>query len=335
MVSVGTQSHNSAGKADKDQSADNIRHDWQLDEALALYNLPLLELIGQANAVHRRYHDAGRLQKNSLLSIKTGGCPEDCGYCSQSAHHDVELTREKLMNPTAVVALAAKAKKAGAERFCMGAAWRKVHDGKEFDAVLEMIRGVRALDMEACVTLGMVNEDQAKRLAEAGLTAYNHNLDTGPEYYPKIVSTHSYQDRLDTLAKIRDAGIALCTGGIIGLGESARDRVEMLMVLAAMDPHPESVPVNMLVPIEGTPLAKAEPVDSLEIVRMIATARLMMPRSMVRLSAGRSALSRETQILCLVAGANSIFYGNVLLTTPNADMAADDALLEALGVTAE
>ncbi|MFT8736644.1 MAG: biotin synthase BioB [Zymomonas mobilis] len=335
MVSVGTQSHNSAGRADKDQSADNIRHDWQLDEALALYNLPLLELIGQANAVHRRYHDAGRLQKNSLLSIKTGGCPEDCGYCSQSAHHDVELTREKLMNPTAVVALAAKAKKAGAERFCMGAAWRKVRDGKEFDAVLEMIRGVRALDMEACVTLGMVNEDQAKRLAEAGLTAYNHNLDTGPEYYPKIVSTHSYQDRLDTLAKIRDAGIALCTGGIIGLGESARDRVEMLMVLAAMDPHPESVPVNMLVPIEGTPLAKAEPVDSLEIVRMIATARLMMPRSMVRLSAGRSALSRETQILCLVAGANSIFYGNVLLTTPNADMAADDALLEALGVTAE
>lgn len=334
MVSVGTQSHNNAGKAGH-PLADEVRYNWRLDEALAIYNLPLLELIGRANSVHRRYHDAGHLQKSSLLSIKTGGCPEDCGYCSQSAHHDVELTREKLMNPTAVIALAAKAKKAGAERFCMGAAWRKVRDGKEFDAVLEMIRGVRALDMEACVTLGMVNEEQAKRLAEAGLTAYNHNLDTGPEYYPKIVSTHSYQDRLETLAKIRDAGIALCTGGIIGLGETPRDRVEMLVVLAGMNPHPESVPVNMLVPIEGTPLADAEPVDPLEIVRMIATARLMMPHSMVRLSAGRSALSRETQILCLVAGANSIFYGNVLLTTPNADMAADDALLEALGVAAE
>ncbi|ACV75647.1 MAG: biotin synthase BioB [Zymomonas mobilis] len=335
MVSVGTQSHSGRDQAEQNPSVENVRYDWQLDEALAIYNLPLLELIGRANSVHRRYHDAGHLQKSSLLSIKTGGCPEDCGYCSQSAHHDVELTREKLMNPTAVIALAAKAKKAGAERFCMGAAWRKVRDGKEFDAVLEMIRGVRALDMEACVTLGMVNEDQARRLAEAGLTAYNHNLDTGPAYYPQIVSTHSYQDRLETLAKIRDAGIALCTGGIIGLGESPRDRVEMLVVLAGMNPHPESVPVNMLVPIEGTPLADADPVDPLEIVRMIATARLMMPQSMVRLSAGRSTLSRETQILCLVAGANSIFYGNVLLTTPNADMAADDALLEALGVTAE
>lgn len=309
---------------------EDIRYDWQEEEALALYNLPLLELVGQANAVHRRYHEAGRLQKASLLSIKTGGCPEDCGYCSQSAHHDVELTREKLMDPDAVIALAAKAKQAGAERFCMGAAWRKIRDGKEFDAVLAMIRGVRALNMEACVTLGMVNKDQAKRLAEAGLTAYNHNLDTGPDYYPKIVTTHSYQDRLETLKCVREAGIALCTGGIIGLGETPRDRVALLRVLASMAPHPESVPVNMLVPIEGTPLAQAEPVDSLDIVRMIATARLMMPQSMVRLSAGRSSLSRETQILCLLAGANSIFYGNVLLTTPNADVQADDALLEAL-----
>ncbi|AEI38023.1 biotin synthase BioB [Zymomonas mobilis] len=330
MIPVETQPTERDGTTVIPQLTEDIRYDWQEEEALALYNLPLLELVGQANAVHRRYHEAGRLQKASLLSIKTGGCPEDCGYCSQSAHHDVELTREKLMDPDAVIALAAKAKQAGAERFCMGAAWRKIRDGKEFDAVLAMIRGVRALNMEACVTLGMVNKDQAKRLAEVGLTAYNHNLDTGPDYYPKIVTTHSYQDRLETLKCVREAGIALCTGGIIGLGETPRDRVALLRVLASMAPHPESVPVNMLVPIEGTPLAQAEPVDSLDIVRMIATARLMMPQSMVRLSAGRSSLSRETQILCLLAGANSIFYGNVLLTTPNADVQADDALLEAL-----
>lgn len=308
-----------------------LRHDWTVEEIVAIHDLPLLELIGRANAVHRRYHDPNCVQKASLLSIKTGGCPEDCGYCSQSAHHQqVRLTRERLMEPARVVAVAAQARDAGADRFCMGAAWREVRDGPEFDAVLEMVRGVRALGMETCVTLGMLKPHQARRLKEAGLTAYNHNLDTGPDYYAYVVSTRTYQDRLDTLAAVRAEGIELCCGGIIGLGERVRDRAALLQVLAQLDPHPESVPLNMLVPVAGTPLADQPPVDALEMARMIATTRLVMPQATVRLSAGRSCLPREMQVLCFVAGANSIFVGEVLLTTPNTQFGHDAELLAAI-----
>ena len=304
-----------------------IRHDWTVDQIADLHDLPLLELVGRANSVHRRNHDPNNVQKASLLSIKTGGCPENCAYCPQSAHHrEVSLTRDKLMDPTKVLAIAKTAKAAGAERFCMGAAWRQVRDGEEFDAVIEMVEGVRALDMEACVTLGMLKPHQAERLAAAGLTAYNHNLDTSPEFYGEIITTRTYEDRLDTLSVVRSFGIDLCCGGIIGMGESTRDRASMLQVLGSMSPHPESVPVNALVPIKGTPLADRPPVAPLEIVRMVATTRLVMPSSTVRLSAGRSTLSREAQILCLVAGANSVFYGDTLLTTPNAGIGEDAEL---------
>lgn len=309
-----------------------IRHEWSVDEIAALYRLPLLELVGRANAVHRQYHDPNRVQKASLLSIKTGGCPENCAYCPQSAHHrEVDLTRDLLMDPGKVLAMAATAKAAGAERFCMGAAWRQIRDGKEFDAVIKMVEGVRRLDMEACVTLGMLKPHQAERLAQAGLTAYNHNLDTSPEFYSRIITTRTYQDRLETLSTVRAAGIELCSGGIIGMGESIRDRAAMLQVLAGFAPHPESVPINALVPVEGTPLAKREQIDPLELVRMVATARLVMPQSTVRLSAGRSSLTREAQILCLMAGANSIFYGDTLLTTPNAGIGEDAELLASIG----
>src|SRR5690606_16004284 len=309
-----------------------IRHDWTIDEIIARHDLPLLELIGRANAVHRRHHDPNRVQKASLLSIKTGGCPENCAYCPQSAHHgEVDLTRDKLMDPAKVIAMAATAKAAGAERFCMGAAWREVRDGKEFDAVVDMVKGVRALDMEACVTLGMLKPHQAERLAAAGLTAYNHNLDTSPEFYGRIITTRTYEDRLNTLATVRAFGIDLCCGGIIGMGETVRDRASMLHVLTGMTPHPESVPINALVPVEGTPLADRPRIDPLELVRMVATTRLVMPGSTVRLSAGRSALNREAQILCLVAGANSVFYGGTLLTTPNAGIEEDARLFAALG----
>lgn len=310
----------------------DIRHDWSVDEIEALYGLPLLELIARANAVHRQHHDPNRVHKASLLSIKTGGCPEDCAYCPQSAHHrEVDLTRDRLMNPHEVVAMAATAKAAGAERFCMGAAWRQVRDGKEFDAVIKMVEGVRALGMEACVTLGMLQPHQAERLAAAGLTAYNHNLDTSPEFYSWIITTRTYQDRLKTLEAVRAAGIQLCCGGIIGMGESKRDRAALLQVLANFAPHPESVPINALVPVEGTPLSRCPPTDPLELVRMVATARLTMPTTVVRLSAGRSALNREAQILCFVAGANSIFFGEKLLTTPNAELGDDAELFRVLG----
>ncbi|MEM9635764.1 MAG: biotin synthase BioB [Pseudomonadota bacterium] len=308
-----------------------IRHDWDLSEIVALHELPLLELVGRANTVHRQHHDPNQLQKASLLSIKTGGCPENCAYCPQSAHHrDVDLTRERLMDPDKVLALASNAKSAGAERFCMGAAWREVRDGKEFDAVLKMVAGVRSLGMEACVTLGMLKPHQAERLAEAGLTAYNHNLDTSPEFYDKIISTRTYQDRLETIDTVREAGIEVCCGGIIGMGETVEDRASMLQVLAKFEPHPESVPINALVPVAGTPLANRRVIDPLELVRMVAAARLVMPASTVRLSAGRADLNREAQILCLVAGANSIFYGDTLLTTPNADLGQDGELLAAI-----
>ncbi len=315
-----------------DFSADfNIRHDWTVDEIVSIHNLPLLDLIAQANAVHRRYHDVNDVQKAALLSIKTGGCPEDCSYCPQSAHHrEVKLDRVDLLSTEEVLGAAKSAKEAGADRFCMGAAWRSAPKDKRFDAVVEMVRGVRALGMEACVTLGMIDASQAERLVEAGLTAYNHNLDTGPEFYGDIITTRTYQDRLDTLKAVRGAGLEMCCGGIIGMGESERDRAGMLQVLAGFDPHPESVPINTLVAVEGTPLAEREKVDPLDLVRMIATTRIVMPRARVRLSAGRSSLTREAQTLCLVAGANSIFYGEKLLTTGNTGVNEDDALFSAL-----
>jgi biotin synthase len=309
----------------------DVRHDWTTEEILAVYERPLLDLIAEANAVHRRHHPPSLIQKASLLSVKTGGCPEDCGYCPQSAHHKkAKLPKQPLMSTEDVLAHAAKARAAGADRFCMGAAWREVRDGHEFDALLDMVRGVRALGMEACVTLGMLNESQAKRLKDAGLTAYNHNLDTSPEFYDKIISTRTYQDRLDTLKAVRSAGMEMCCGGIVGMGESARDRAAMLAVLAGFDPHPESVPINALVAVAGTPLEGREKIDPLEFVRMIATTRIVMPKSRVRLSAGRASLSREAQVLCMVAGANSLFYGETLLTTANAEMSEDEALFAAL-----
>jgi len=308
-----------------------LRHDWTLEEIVAIHDSPLLELVARASAEHRRFFDPNEVQKAALLSIKTGGCPEDCSYCPQSAHHrEVKLDRVELMDVEEVLGAATRAREAGADRFCMGAAWRQAPEGKRFDAVLEMVRGVRALGMEACVTLGMLNEGQAERLVEAGLTAYNHNLDTGPDFYGEIITTRSYEDRLATLAAVRRAGLEMCCGGIIGMGESVRDRAGMLQVLASFDPHPESVPINALVAVEGTPLDGRPPVEPLDLVRMIATTRIVMPKSRVRLSAGRSALSREAQVLCLVAGANSIFYGEKLLTTGNPDCDTDAALFSAL-----
>jgi biotin synthase len=308
----------------------DIRHDWTADEIVAVHDRPLLELIGEANRLHRAYQPANYVQKASLLSVKTGGCPEDCAYCPQSAHHEVDLDKSSLMPVGDVLDAAKKARNAGADRFCMGAAWRQVRDGVEFDAVLDMVRGVRALGMEACVTLGMLTESQARRLKEAGLTAYNHNLDTGPDYYSQIISTRTYDDRLATLRAVRGAGIEMCCGGIIGMGENVDDRAAMLAVLAGFDPHPESVPINALVAVRGTPLAGREKIDPLVFVRMVATARIVLPRSIVRLSAGRASFSREAQVLCMIAGANSIFYGDTLLTTPNADVPEDNALFAAL-----
>ncbi len=308
----------------------DIRYDWTADEIVAVHDRPLLELIGEANRLHRVYQPANYVQKASLLSVKTGGCPEDCAYCPQSAHHEVNLGKSSLMPVSDVLDAAKKAHNAGADRFCMGAAWRQVRDGAEFDAVLDMVRGVRALGMEACVTLGMLTESQAQRLKEAGLTAYNHNLDTGPDYYAQIISTRTYDDRLATLRAVRAAGIEMCCGGIVGMGESVHDRAAMLAVLAAFDPHPESVPINALVAVDGTPLAGREKIDPLVFVRMVATARIVLPRSIVRLSAGRASFSREAQVLCMIAGANSIFYGDTLLTTPNADVPEDNALFAAL-----
>ena len=304
------------------------------EQVRALHDLPLPDLILRAQLVHREHHPAGDVQLCSLLSVKTGGCPEDCAYCPQSSRYDTGLERERMMTPPEVLDAAARAKAAGATRFCMGAAWREVKDGPAFEQVLEMVRGVRALEMEACCTLGMLSEQQARRLAEAGLTAYNHNLDTSRSFYGSIISTRGYDDRLRTLENVRKAGITVCSGGIIGMGESLDDRCAMLMTLANLDPQPESVPVNALVPVEGTPLAERPPVDGLELVRMIATARILMPASRVRLSAGRMALSREAQVLCFLAGANSIFYGEKLLTTPNPGASRDRALFDKLGMTA-
>jgi len=316
------------------EAAVHPRHDWSADEILAILQSPLIALVHRAQSIHRHWHEEGTVQLASLLSIKTGACPEDCKYCPQSAHYarDTGLEKEQLLDVESVLASAQSAKEAGATRFCMGAAWREVRDGAEFDQVLDMVSGVRKMGMEACVTLGMLNQTQADRLAGAGLTAYNHNLDTSPEFYNQIITTRTYQDRIDTISCVRKAGITVCSGGIIGMGESDRDRASMLQVLSSMDPHPESVPINSLVAVPGTPLEGQNPVEPMEMVRMIATARIVMPKSRVRLSAGRQAMSKETQILCLLAGANSIFYGEKLLTTSNPDTAQDIAMIREAGL---
>lgn len=310
------------------------RHDWTVQELRALHDLPLTELVFRAQTVHREHHEANKVQRCTLLSIKTGACPEDCAYCPQSAHYDTAVSPEKLLPVDEVLEAAERAKAAGSTRFCMGAAWREVREGAQFDSVLDMVRGVRALGMEACCTLGMLTESQAQRLGEAGLTAYNHNLDTGPEYYGEIISTRTYEDRLRTLRHVRSAGITVCCGGIIGMGERIDDRLEMLTVLAAQRPQPESVPINALVAVEGTPLEDRPRVDGIEMVRMIATARIVLPTSKIRLSAGRLDMSDETQALCFLAGANSVFAGDKLLTTPNPGEDRDDALFEKLGLEA-
>ena len=310
---------------------DTIRNDWSREEIAALFALPFPELMFRAMTVHRAHFDPTQVQISTLLSIKTGGCPEDCGYCSQSSKYDTGLKASKMMEVDAVLAEARAARDAGASRFCMGAAWREPKD-KDLEAVCAMVEGVKALGMETCVTLGMLTGAQATRLKEAGLDYYNHNLDTSPDYYPQVISTRTYQDRLDTLDHVREAGINVCCGGIVGMGESADDRVGLIHALATLPVHPESVPINALVGVEGTPQAVAKPLDPIDFVRMIAVARITMPRSMVRLSAGREQMSEETQALCFLAGANSIFYGARLLTTANPAADSDRALFARLGL---
>lgn len=311
----------------------DLRHDWTRAEIEALYALPLPELLFRAQQAHRAHHDPSRVQACTLLSIKTGGCPEDCVYCPQSAHYATGVERQGLLQVEEVMSAARAAREQGATRFCMGAAWRDAPQGAAFEQVLECVRGVSALGLEACVTLGMLDDEQARRLAEAGLTAYNHNLDTSREHYPAVVRTRSYDERLATLERVRKAGVSVCCGGIVGLGESVADRCGLLATLAGFDPHPESVPVNMLVRAPGTPMAGQAPVDVFDLVRTIACARITMPASRVRLSAGRTALTPEGQALCFLAGANSIFLGERLLTTPNPAPDADAQLLERLGLT--
>ncbi len=310
----------------------DIHHDWTTERVESLYHLPLTELLFRAQTIHRRYHDPEVVQRCTLLSIKTGGCPEDCAYCPQSAHYDTGVSREPLMRPDAVLDAARVARDTGSTRFCMGAAWREVHDGDAFDAVLKMVEDVAALGMEVCTTLGMLTAEQAKRLKSAGLTAYNHNLDTSPEFYPRIITTRTYQERLDTLRHVQEAGLSACCGGIIGMGESPRDRCAMLAQLGRLDPHPESLPVNVLVRTPGTPLGHVDELDPIELVRTIGCARIVAPRARVRLSAGRLALSGEAQALCFVAGANSVFSGEKLLTSPNPSVDEDQQLMDRLGL---
>jgi biotin synthase len=305
------------------------RHDWTLEEVEALFELPFTELVFRAAAVHRTWFDPTELQLSQLLSVKTGGCPENCGYCSQSQHFKTATTASKLMDADAVIAAAAEAKAGGAQRFCLGAAWRDLKD-RDLPKVAAMISGVKALGLETCATLGMLTAEQAEALKAAGLDFYNHNLDTGPDYYDRVVTTRTYQDRLDTLAAVRDAGLSTCCGGIVGMGETRRDRAGLLHQLATLPAHPESLPINDLMPIPGTPLGGSTPVEPLEFVRMIAVARLVCPKSVVRIAAGREHMSREQQALCFLAGANSIFVGARLLTTNNPGRTADDALLAEL-----
>ncbi|HET6245291.1 MAG: biotin synthase BioB [Bacteroidetes bacterium] len=310
-----------------------IRYNWTKQEILEIYNTPLLELIHKASNVHRTHHEPNQVQVSSLVSIKTGGCVEDCSYCPQAARYHTDVKVHKLMPVNEVLVMAENAKNSGASRMCLGAAWREVRDNKDFDTVLEMVKAINGKNMEVCCTLGMLTESQAERLADAGLYAYNHNLDTSEENYENIISTRTYQDRLDTLKNVRKANITICSGGIIGMGESVEDRVGMLFTLAKMNPHPESVPINALVAVQGTPLENQPIVPVWDIVRMIATARMVFPGTVVRLSAGRTNISLEGQALCFLAGANSIFAGDKLLTTPNPDFNEDNEMFKILGLT--
>jgi biotin synthase len=308
-----------------------LRHDWSREEIEALFDLPFNDLIFRAQTVHREWFDPNEVQKSMLLSVKTGGCPEDCGYCSQSSKYDTGLSASKLMEVEKVLAGARRAKEAGASRYCMGAAWREPKE-RDMPAIVAMVKGVREMGMETCMTLGMLSPEQTIQLKDAGLDYYNHNIDTSEEFYPSIISTRTFQDRIDTLERVREAGINVCSGGILGLGEARQDRAGMLMALGNLTEHPQSVPINMLIPIEGTPLGENAKIDAIEFVRTIAVARIMMPMSIVRLSAGREWMSDETQALCFLAGANSIFVGDELLTTKNPGQDKDAALFDKLGL---
>lgn len=311
---------------------DGLRKDWTIEEINEIYNQPLLELVYRASSIHRQYNDTGEVQVCTLLSIKTGGCTEDCAYCPQAARYNTGVDVQALMKKDEVLEYARKARDAGSTRFCMGAAWREVRDNRDFDKVIEMVRGVNELGMEVCCTLGMLTENQAVRLADAGLYAYNHNLDTSAEYYDEIITTRTYNDRLRTLENVRRAGVSVCCGGIIGLGEKHEDRIKMLHTLSTLPQHPESVPINALVPVKGTPLGEQQRVDIWDMVRMIATARIIMPSAMVRLSAGRAQMSMAEQAFCFMAGANSIFAGEKLLTTPNPSFDEDMKMFNLLGL---
>ena len=308
------------------------RHNWTKGEILDIYNKPMMELLYEAASVHRRYHDPNTVQVSTLLSIKTGGCPEDCGYCPQAARYHTAIEGNDLMSVQQVKAQALRAKASGSSRVCMGAAWRNVKDGPEFDQVLEMVRTINKLDMEVCCTLGMLTENQAKRLAEAGLYAYNHNLDTSEDYYSDVISTRAYEDRLETIGNVRKSKVTVCSGGIIGMGEKLEDRAGMLVALSSLNPQPESVPINALVAVKGTPMEEMEPIPIWDMIRMVATTRIVMPQTQVRLSAGRMEMSREGQTLCFFAGASSIFAGDKLLTTPNPDVNDDMELFDLLGL---
>ncbi len=318
-------------KRTSSRARDDVRHDWTRDQALALYELPFMELLFRAQTVHRQSFDPNKIQMSRLLSIKTGGCAEDCGYCSQSAHHASGLKASKLMEVERVIAEAKKAKDAGATRYCMGAAWRSPK-ARDMESVVAMVEGVKTLGMETCMTLGMLSDDDITKLSHAGLDYYNHNVDTSEAYYSKVITTRTYADRLDTLDRVRQAGMKVCSGGIVGMGEERQDRVDMLVTLANLEEHPESVPINMLIAIPGTPLEHVEKLDAIDFVRTIAVARLMMPKSFVRLSAGRTEMSDETQALCFFAGANSIFVGDTLLTAGNPGEDADSGLFAKLGL---
>src|SRR6478736_2247095 len=311
---------------------DAIRNNWSIEEIHEIYNTPLLELIYEAATVHKKYNDTAEVQVCTLLSIKTGGCTEDCAYCPQAARYNTGVNVHALMKQEEVLSYAQKAKDAGSTRFCMGAAWREVRDNRDFDRVLDMVKGVNEMGMEVCCTLGMLTASQAAKLADAGLFAYNHNLDTSPEFYTEIISTRTYDERLNTLGNVRKAGISVCCGGIIGLGEAHEDRINMLRTLSTLPEHPESVPINALVRVKGTPLENNPRVDIWDMVRMIATARILMPKSMVRLSAGRAEMSIAEQALCFMAGANSIFAGDKLLTTPNPSFEEDNAMFDLLSL---
>ena len=309
-----------------------IHSNWTFEDASAIYNQPLLELVYEAASIHREFHETSEVQVCTLLSVKTGGCPEDCGYCPQAARYNTDVAAHKLLSVDEVILAAKRAKQAGSTRFCMGAAWREVKDDADFDNVLDMISQVSDVGLEVCGTLGMATEDQLQKMKYAGLHAYNHNVDTSEDFYGDIISTRNYNDRLETLKNTRNANVSICSGGIIGMGESDADRINMLLTLATLDKHPESVPINSLVSIDGTPLQNQKPASSWEMIRMIATARIMMPASMVRLSAGRTEMSPETQALCFMAGANSIFAGDKLLTTPNPSLGEDEQLFSDLGL---